>query len=225
MTAMSPDQMDWLSLAEASDWLGVHPTTLRRWADAGQIPCFRTPGGHRRFRGSDLAAWMQGRHSTGLARQPDALVQSAVGLARQEMAEHGVSRESWYTAFELEEDRQQMRDTGRRLFALAIQYMSHTKNHEPILDQGRRIGSFYGQKCAMCEISLVDTMRALFFFRDSLHRASRFGHTNLDRYDAEEERIDRQFRIFMDEVMFACLSSYENSWRNLVHLKSQMGRE
>ena len=106
---MSPDQMDWLSLAEASEWLGVHPTTLRRWADAGQIPCFRTPGGHRRFRNGDLATWMQGRHSSGLVRQPDALVQSAVGLARQEMAEHGVSRESWYTAFELEEDRQQMR--------------------------------------------------------------------------------------------------------------------
>jgi len=213
---MSLDSTDWLSLAEASERLGVHPTTLRRWANAGAIPCFRTPGGHRRFRSSDLAAWMQGRHSTGLLPQPDALVQSAVGLARQDMAEHGVSTESWYTAFELEEDRQQMRDTGRRLFGLAIQYIGRTRDREPVLDQGRGIGSFYGQKCAERGISLVDTMRALFFFRDSLYRATELGQTIVGRYDAEEERIRRQLRSFMDEVMFACLSSYEGSWRTLL---------
>ncbi len=215
---MSLHSTDWLSLAEASARLGVHPTTLRRWADAGQIPCFRTPGGHRRFRSSDLSAWMQGQHSTGLVPQPDALVQSAVGLTRQDMAEHGVSRESWYTAFELEEDRQQMRDTGRRLFGLAIQYIGRTKDREPVLDQGRRIGSFYGQKCAERDISLVDTMRALFFFRDSLYRSTKLGQTSVSRYDAEEERIHQQLRDLIDEVVFACLSSYEDSWHKLVQL-------
>lgn len=213
---MSLHATNWLSLTEASEQLGVHPTTLRRWADAGQIPCFLTPGGHRRFRSSDLSAWMQGHSSTDLVPQPDALVQSAVGLARQDMAEHGVSRESWYTAFELEEDRQQMRDTGRRLFGLAIQYMSRTQGHEPILDQGRHIGGFYGQKCAERAISLVDTMRALFFFRDSLYRATKLGQISVGRYDAEDERIHRQLQGFMDEVMFACLSSYEQSWNRLV---------
>lgn len=213
---MSQQSKEWLSLAEASERLGVHPTTLRRWANAGQIPCFRTPGGHRRFRASDLAAWMQGQHSTGLVPQPDALVQSAVGLTRQEMAEHGVSRESWYTAFELEEDRQQMRDTGRRLFGLAIQYMSRTKGHEAILKEGQRIGMFYGQASAQRNVSLVDMVRALFFFRESLLRAARPGQANPGQYDAEDVRIHRQLRHFMDEVMYACLASYETTCRHLL---------
>lgn len=40
---------DWLGLSDASDVLGVSPGTLRRWADAGQVRSFTTPGGHRRF--------------------------------------------------------------------------------------------------------------------------------------------------------------------------------
>src|SRR3989337_1723097 len=39
----------WLSIREASALLGVSPATLRRWAEAGAIRTFTTPGGHRRF--------------------------------------------------------------------------------------------------------------------------------------------------------------------------------
>ena len=42
-------ERDWLSTTEASRELGVHPDTLRRWADAGDIAAFVTPGNHRRF--------------------------------------------------------------------------------------------------------------------------------------------------------------------------------
>ena len=172
---MSLDRKEWVSLTKASEMLGVHPTTLRRWADAGSIPCLRTPGGHRRFRNSDLAAWMQGKQSMALAPRSETLVQSAVGYTRQEMAVQRVSGEPWYAAFEHEEERQQMRDTGRKLFGLAVQYMGRTRDHEPILKEGRRIGEFFGRQCAQREISLVDTVRAQFFFRESLLRAARPG--------------------------------------------------
>ena len=39
----------WLTLKEASEFLGVHFTTLRTWADRGELRVFRTPGGHRRY--------------------------------------------------------------------------------------------------------------------------------------------------------------------------------
>src|SRR6187455_1829379 len=39
----------WLSLGPASRLLGVDPDTLRRWADAGRVETWTTPGGHRRF--------------------------------------------------------------------------------------------------------------------------------------------------------------------------------
>ena len=48
----------WLTLSEASRLLGVHPATLRQWADAGQVPSYRTPGGHRRFEASELRAYL-----------------------------------------------------------------------------------------------------------------------------------------------------------------------
>jgi excisionase family DNA binding protein len=32
----------------------VDPKTVTRWAAAGRIGCIRTPGGHRRFRESDV---------------------------------------------------------------------------------------------------------------------------------------------------------------------------
>jgi excisionase family DNA binding protein len=210
------DQKDWLPLSEASTLLGVHPTTLRRWADAGDIPCLRTPGGHRRFRTADLTAWTQGTQTTALAPQSATLVQSAVGYTRQEMARQHVAHESWYTAFEREEDRQRMRDTGRRLSGLAIQYMGRTHEHEPVLQEGRRIGKFYGQQSAEHGVSLADTVRALFFFRESLLRAARPGQANPGQYDAEDVRIHRQLRHFMDEVMYACLDSFEATCRHLL---------
>jgi excisionase family DNA binding protein len=33
---------------------GVGENTLRRWADAGALPTYRTPGNQRRFKVSDL---------------------------------------------------------------------------------------------------------------------------------------------------------------------------
>ena len=207
------DQQDWLSLADASARLGVHPSTLRRWSDAGDIPHFRTPGGHRRFRTADLAAWMQGVQAVALAPKPETLVQSAVGYTRQEMARKHVSHEMWYTAFGQEKDRQAMRDTGRKLFGLAIQYMGRTQDHEPTLQEGRRIGKFYGQQCAEYDVSLVDTARALSFFRESLLEAARPGQASPGQYDTEDVRIHRKLGHFMDEVMYACLASYENTCR------------
>jgi excisionase family DNA binding protein len=214
---MSLETKEWLSLTEASASLGVHPTTLRRWADAGDVPCFRTPGGHRRFRAADLTAWMEGKQTTMLALPSDALVQSAVGYTRQEMAQQRVADEPWYLAFAHEEDRREMRDTGRLLFGLAIQYMGCTHNHEPILQGGRHIGEFYGVRCARRGVGLVDTMRALFFFRESLIRAARPGQTHTGQYDEEDVRIHRQLRHFLDEVMYACLAGYETVCRHLLH--------
>lgn len=42
------------SLSEAAKQIGVHPETLRTWADEGKIECIRTPGGHRRFSQKDI---------------------------------------------------------------------------------------------------------------------------------------------------------------------------
>jgi excisionase family DNA binding protein len=45
-----------LSPTKAAALLGVHADTLREWADAGLVPCWVTPTGHRRFNRDDIAA-------------------------------------------------------------------------------------------------------------------------------------------------------------------------
>src|SRR2546429_533358 len=47
---------EWLSLREAADLLGMHPATVRLWADRNELPSRRTNGGHRRFRRADIEA-------------------------------------------------------------------------------------------------------------------------------------------------------------------------
>lgn len=44
----------WLQVADAARYLGISPTTLRKWADAGDLPFVRTKYGHRRFLQSEL---------------------------------------------------------------------------------------------------------------------------------------------------------------------------
>ena len=42
----------------------VDPKTVTRWAAAGRISSIRTPGGHRRFRESEIRALLDGGRST-----------------------------------------------------------------------------------------------------------------------------------------------------------------
>jgi excisionase family DNA binding protein len=40
----------------AARTLNVHPDTLKRWAIKGKVPFWKTPGGHMRFKQSDIEA-------------------------------------------------------------------------------------------------------------------------------------------------------------------------
>ena len=56
MTAVQVPHEHLLTPAEVGALVFVHPKTVSRWASAGKIPSTRTPGGHRRFRHSDVEA-------------------------------------------------------------------------------------------------------------------------------------------------------------------------
>ncbi len=57
---------EWLTLGQAAKYLGVAQSTIRKWSDGGRLTAFYTPGGHRRFRRSDLDQFLgKARRSTG----------------------------------------------------------------------------------------------------------------------------------------------------------------
>ena len=43
---------------DVSKMLQVDKSTVKRWTDEGKLKCFRTPGGHRKFRAEDLYQFM-----------------------------------------------------------------------------------------------------------------------------------------------------------------------
>ena len=56
--------LDWLTLGQAAEYLGVAQSTIRKWSDTGRLPAFYTPGGHRRFRRSDIDAFLSNSRGT-----------------------------------------------------------------------------------------------------------------------------------------------------------------
>jgi excisionase family DNA binding protein len=50
----APTQDEWLTLGQAAKYLGVAQSTMRKWSDSGRVSAFYTPGGHRRYRRSEL---------------------------------------------------------------------------------------------------------------------------------------------------------------------------
>lgn len=68
---------DVLSTRQVATLLGVGEATVKRWADAGEIDCFRTPGGHRKFRLRDVTAFVNKRQYQAAGPVPGALPQGA----------------------------------------------------------------------------------------------------------------------------------------------------
>jgi excisionase family DNA binding protein len=53
-----PDRL--LKPGEVAALFRVDPKTVTRWAAAGRIGSIRTPGGHRRFKESEVRAMLEG---------------------------------------------------------------------------------------------------------------------------------------------------------------------
>ncbi len=56
----TPDGELLLTPAEVATIFRVAVKTVTRWAEAGKLAAIRTPGGHRRFRESEVRAMLAG---------------------------------------------------------------------------------------------------------------------------------------------------------------------
>jgi len=116
--------VDWLSLGPASRLVGVDPDTLRRWADAGRIRAFATPGGHRRFSRADLDRLVA-------SRRPAVRSLATLGATRDRLARVYVRAyrdEAPLAADRLPaEAREALRADGRRLVAVLLAFLDATR--------------------------------------------------------------------------------------------------
>ena len=61
-----------LTPGEVAALFRVDPKTVTRWAASGRITSIRTPGGHRRFRESEVRALLRGESETSSEGHPAA---------------------------------------------------------------------------------------------------------------------------------------------------------
>lgn len=200
----------WLTLKQASEFLGIHFTTLRTWADNGDVPVFRTPGGHRRFSLDDLRRFLDQRASqTAVAPDAGELVDAALVHVRTEIQRLPMHETRWFVEMN-EEERSLQRARGRQLFSLAVAYIVKPGQRDRILADGRLLGFEYGQEAACSAVSLAEVGRAVQFFRNHLVEALS-DHQSADGLDADDVRIQQQVNQFVDEVLFAVLDGYEQA--------------
>ena len=194
----------WLELGEAADYLGVHFTTLRRWADAGQVPCIRTPGGRRRFSRPELAAFLAGLRSAELSQHPGLAVLGS-GLTHA-----GYAGEPWYARLD-ETQRAAMRVEGQGLMAILLQYSARANGGEVFLEEGRRVASRYGIACQRVGLSLGETVSTFINVRrgimDSVYQAGALAGAP----DTDTWRLYDRMNTFLDSMLLAMLESYDRS--------------
>jgi excisionase family DNA binding protein len=199
----------WMRLSEAADYVGVHFTTLRRWTDQGKVPCIRTPGGRRRFKRSELDAFMSG------LRQGDrtnlALASGLEGRIAFGRAGHiGVKNEPWYGRLD-EAQRRSMRAEGQRLMAVLMQYASRSNGGDAFLEEGRRVATEYGEAFCRAGLSLVETIRAFILVRRSISDSIYEAGSIAGPPDADTWRLYDRSNHFLDTMLFTILEAYEQA--------------
>ena len=156
----------WLPLGQAAERLGVHPTTLRRWADKGDVPFLLTPGGHRRFAVSDLDAFAaMHRQRRSLVPVEQAWAERAMTQTRRALT--GPAAEPWLANME-DAHRARHRQLGRQLMGLTLQYISSDEGNGHILEQAKEMGHEYGRISLEINLPLTDALQAALYFRDEL---------------------------------------------------------
>jgi excisionase family DNA binding protein len=200
----------WLTLGEASQFLGVHTGTLRDWVDAGAIPSFRTPGGHRRFDVGDLHTFLQRRKSLGADPALAMTAPNPLEGVRQQLGSGGLARQRWYHRLSAEQ-RARERETGQRMFGLLIQYASRRENADHFLEEGRAIARAYGHDLAQVGLAASDMARAFIFIRRAILHATHQPQDATAPYDPEGLRLYQRINSFMDEMLLDMLEAYEKT--------------
>ena len=209
----------WLTLKDASAFLGVHYSTVRTWADRGEIRVFRTPGGHRRFSVEDLRTFLDERVSRTRPNDSTEMVEAAVVRVREEIRSIPQEELRWRYALDADEG-QVHRERGRKLFSLAISYVMKPNQRVRILREGRRLGVRYGEDAADNDVGLRETSKAVQFFRGQLTQLLRNGE-NPRVLDSDDVRVRQLLDQFLDEVLYSVLDGYE---RRLTEKYAQFGK-
>lgn len=211
-TSTATNQGAWLTITQACEYLGVDPSTLRRWTDAGKVPVFRTPGGHRRYAEADLRAFV------GEGPRP----QTRPRVSRQELTDRSLSayeeeyvraarERRWFRSYTADKQEEHRR-LGRRLVDLAIRYAAvapTAADRASLLDEARQIGELYGRSGVAHGLSSSEMVEAFLYFRFPVVRAVSGMIEEEGLAVRRAVRIFAEIGHFMDQVLIATVQAHE----------------
>jgi excisionase family DNA binding protein len=196
---------DWLNLSEVAKILGVHPSTVRNWADKGHLPVQRTQGGHRRFQRSDIELWMQAKRANG-PEDTQLMLHNAFRRVRLQISDGRMEAEGWYQKLD-DAARLQYRKTSRNLV------MGLTANlaadHKVASTEARALGYQYASLGRRYALSGVEAVHAFLFFRNALldSMLTVYESAAIGSPRAWGEML-RNINAFTDQIMITLLENY-----------------
>jgi len=185
----------WLSLSQAAAALGIHPVTLRRWADLERIPASRTAGGHRRFSRLDVETFLKGHRR----------IRRVGGIEHRWAAEaqRRIRRQPPFDAGRITLldpiDRERFRRSGQRLLALTVEVCQGACEVEQARREAKRIGRSYGAWARGKGIDSPKMLRAFHLIRRTMIDAA-FELTEMENL---EPQAVRELLVRLEESMDA----------------------
>ncbi len=202
---------EWLSLSQAARQLGVHPSTVRAWADHGYLPSQRTQGGHRRFRRADVEMRMHTRYDNSTPEAPSVYA-NVLRNTRVQISESNLQNEKWYMKMD-EDARQQYRLSGRSLVQGLIGHL--TSNEDGLEAEARSLGYEYASRGQRVGLTSVEAAHAFQFFRTAVMDAILSAYENADvRSPKIWSDLLRKMNAFSDIIIITLLDIYESFQRN-----------
>lgn len=204
---MSKQASDWVSLREAADILGVHPATVRNWADKGELPMRRTPGGHRRFNREDLVRYAQSQDEV-QPTEVQVILQNALGSARMQVSDARLTDAPWYSAMS-EANRVAMRQQGRDVLGAIRRYIAGGATDET-LSEAVKLGKEYARNLTADGLSLPQALRGFFYFSDFvINSILTWSEVAQPRNSSEWAHLLRQVNDFIHTMLLSIVEYYE----------------
>ncbi len=199
----------WITLGQACKLLGVNESTLRRWADAGHVRSFRTPGGHRRFSEEDLRNLVAGQGVS--TREPYTSISNlALNRIRRRLQRGRSQAAPWYSGLD-EDDKERLRPLGRRLVALVSEYLTKGAKRSRLTEEAREIGHEYGRELARDGMRMRDFLEAFTFFRKSLDETAMEVAQKGDLSSEEAVEVWELLSNLADQVLLAIAEAFEEA--------------
>ncbi len=211
---MTSEEHPWITLGAAGALLGVSESTVRRWADSGELRSYRTSGGHRRIRAEDVRALMTGAAP---ASATDADHISDIALGRIKRWLNRGSGGHGKAVFEglSDETRDHLRVSGRQLVDLVARYIASGSKPERFSEDARVIGHDYGRTLVDAGFGLTKAITTFNTMRRSLEEtASQIASESELSTEDSVEAIEDVLGL-ADTVLEGMAEVYEGASQNL----------